>query len=153
MLPAPTSRLSFREMVASDRADIATLDTAGTRGPEGWIEWTRDNYERHGFGLWVIATHGGEFVGDCGLTMQQVEGSLVVEAGWHVRSDLRRQGYAVEAALSVRDAAREAGIDHLVAIIRPDNVASQRVATRIGLELEREIDAHGAPALVYGADL
>lgn len=153
MLPAPTSRLRFREMAASDLTDIATLDIGGSRGPEGWIEWTRDNYERHGFGLWVIETHAGEFVGDCGLTMQQVEGSLLVEAGWHVRADHRRQGYAVEAARSVRDAAREAGVDHLIAIIRPDNVASQRVATGIGLALEREVHAHGGPALVYGADL
>lgn len=38
----------------------------------------------HGFGLWVIETHAGEFIGDCGLTMQEVEGEWLVEAGWHV---------------------------------------------------------------------
>lgn len=140
-------------MTKGDLADIATLETGGTRGPEGWIEWTRRNYEQHGFGLWVIETHAGEFVGDCGLTMQQVEGEWMVEIGWHVRAPLRRQGFAAEAAGSVRDSAAEAGVDHLVAIIRPANVASQRVATKIGLVLEREVHAHGGPALVFGADL
>ncbi|WP_349016737.1 GNAT family N-acetyltransferase [Nocardioides sp. QY071] len=77
----------------------------------------------------------------------------MVEAGWHVRAPLRRQGYAAEAAASVRDAAREAGVEYLVAIIRPSNVASQRVATKIGLALEREVHAHGGPALVFGANL
>jgi hypothetical protein len=48
---------------------------------EGWIEWNRRNYAEHGFGLWVIETHAGEFVGDCGLTMQEVEGTWLVEAG------------------------------------------------------------------------
>lgn len=153
MLPAPTARLRFREMTDADLPAISTLEIGGSRGPEGWIEWTRRNYERYGFGLWVVETHDAEFVGDCGLTMQDVDGEQLVEAGWHVRAPLRRQGYAAEAAASVRDAAREAGVQHLVAIIRPSNVASQRVAAKIGLALEREVQAYGGPALVFGADL
>lgn len=140
-------------MTAADLPNIATLDIGGSRGPEGWIDWNRANYATYGFGLWVIETHAGEFVGDCGLTMQEVEGESLVEAGWHVRAPLRRQGYAAEAAVSVRESARGAGVEHLVAIIRPHNVASQRVATKIGLELEREVHAHGGTALVFGTDL
>lgn len=101
----------------------------------------------------MIETQDGEFVGDCGLTMQEVEGKWLVEAGWHVDSALRPQGYAAEAAAAVRVAAREAGIEHLIAIIRPHNVASQRVAAKIGLVLEREVHKNGGPALVFGADL
>lgn len=153
MLPAPTARLRFREMTQADLPDLATLELGGRRGPEDWVEWNRQNYVDHGFGLWVVETHSGEFVGDCGLTMQEVEGAWFVEAGWHVRSAQRRQGYAAEAAASVRDAARAAGVDHLIAIIRPDNVASQGVATKIGLVFEREVHKHGGPALVFGADL
>ena len=140
-------------MKESDLGEIATLDLGGSRDPRGWVEWTRDNYARHGFGLWVVETHSGEFVGDCGLTLQEVEGDWMVEAGWHVRAPLRRLGYAAEAALSVVDAARAVGIEHVIAIIRPDNVASQGVARKIGLHLEREVHKNGAPALVFGADL
>ncbi|GAB4004105.1 hypothetical protein GCM10028772_09490 [Nocardioides ultimimeridianus] len=140
-------------MTEADLSDIATLQIGGSRGPSGWIEWTRSNYDDHGFGLWVIETHTGEFVGDCGLTMQEVEGEWYVEAGWHVRSALQRQGYASEAAAAVRTAAADGGVEHLVAIIRPSNVASQRVAMRIGLTLEREVHKNGGPALVFGADL
>ena len=153
MLPQPTSRLRFREMTQADLPDIATLELGGSRGPEGWIEWNVRNYAEHGFGLWVIETHAGEFVGDCGLTMQEVEGEWLIEAGWHVREPLRRQGYAAEAAAAVRDAAAEAGVEHLIAIIRPDNAASQGVATRIGLVLEREVEKNGKRVLVFGADL
>lgn len=56
-------------MTETDLPEIASLDTGGSRGPKGWIEWNRRNYTEHGFGLWVIETHGGEFVGDCGLTI------------------------------------------------------------------------------------
>lgn len=153
MLPAPTPRLRFREMTDADVPDIATLEIGGSRGPESWIAWNRGSYEQHGFGLWVIETHGGDFLGDCGLTLQEVEGEVLVEAGWHVRASLRRQGYAAEAAASVRECAREAGVEHLVALIRPHNAASQRVALKIGLALEREVHAHGGPALLFGADL
>lgn len=140
-------------MTEADLADVATLQLGGSRGPSGWIQWTRSNYEMHGFGLWVVETHIGEFVGDCGLTMQEIEGEWFVEAGWHVRSPLQGQGYASEAAAAVRAAAAGAGIAHLVAIIRPTNVASQHVATNIGLTLEREVHKNGGPALVFGADL
>ncbi len=101
----------------------------------------------------VVETHAGEFVGNCGLTVQEVEGEWCIEAGWHVRSSHRRLGYAAEAAAAVRDAARAAGIEHLIAIIRPRNVASQGVATRIGMTLERKVRKDGGPALVFGADL
>ena len=112
-----------------------------------------NNYSEHGFGLWLIETHAGEFIGDCGLTMQQVEGEWLVEAGWHVRTAVRRRGYAAEAAGAVRRAASDLGVEHLIAIIRPDNLASQGVATKIGLVFEREVHKHGGPALIFGADL
>lgn len=64
VLPFPTSRLRFREMTDADLPNIATLDIGGSRGPDGWIAWNRRNYEEHGFGLWIIETHGGRFVGD-----------------------------------------------------------------------------------------
>lgn len=140
-------------MTDADLPDIATLDTGGSRGPEGWIAWNRRNYEEHGFGLWIVQTHAGRFVGDCGLTMQEVDGQWFVEAGWHVRSDLRGQGFATEAAVAVRDAARTAGVERLIAIIRPGNLASQRVATKLGLVLAREVHKSGGPALVFSADL
>ncbi|MGI8524229.1 MAG: GNAT family N-acetyltransferase [Nocardioides sp.] len=65
----------------------------------------------------------------------------------------RRRGLATEAAGAVRDAARDAGIAHLVAIIGPDNLPSQRVAQKIGLALERCVVKNGADALDFGADL
>ena len=36
-----------------------------------------------------------------------------------------------------------AGIEHLVALIRPDNIPSQGVALNLGMELERTAFVHG----------
>ena len=120
---------------------------------ERWIAWTQQNYADHGYGLWVVETHDGEFVGDCGLTIQDIEGEPFVEVGYHVHLALRGQGLATEAAMSVREAARAGGVTHLVAIIRPENLPSQRVAQKIGLRLERQVFKNGGDALVFGARL
>ncbi|RLV48818.1 N-acetyltransferase [Nocardioides mangrovicus] len=123
------------------------------RDPHRWVAWTRGLYAEHGFGLWVVETHDGTLVGDCGLTRQEVQGEWLTEIGWHVHPELRGRGYATEAATSVLTCARDAGIDHLVAIIAPDNHASQAVARRLGFTVDREVRWHGSPALVFGGTL
>jgi len=164
VLPAPTQRLRFREMT---RADLDEM-TAVLGGPdparpmrrhrtradaERWIAWNIENYAKHGHGLWIVETQEGAVVGDCGLTFQELEGESLVEVGYHVKLALRGQGLATEAATSVRDAARDAGMPRLVAIIRPENTPSQRVAQKIGLTLERTAFKNGGDVLVFGADL
>ena len=164
VLPAPTPRLRFREMADDDLDEMTAVLGAPdpvrptrrqrTRADaERWIAWNIQNYAEHGHGLWVVETHEGELVGDCGLTIQDVEGEPFVEVGYHVKLELRGQGLATEAAAAVRDAARDAGIPHLVAIIRPENTPSQRVAQKIGLTLQRTVFKNGGDALIFGADL
>jgi RimJ/RimL family protein N-acetyltransferase len=147
--PADTRRLSFAEMMEDDLDDMAALlgdadvmrhyPRPKTRDEaRSWISWNQDLYQREGFGLWVIRLRAtGEFAGDCGLTLQEVEGT--VEVGYHVRADLQGLGYATEAAAACRDHARQVlGLRRLIAIIDPDNKPSQRVAEKIGLRFERD---------------
>jgi RimJ/RimL family protein N-acetyltransferase len=164
VLPPDTPRLTFREMVPDDLDELAgVLGAPDLARPqrrrrtredaERWIAWNQRNYAELGFGLWVIETHDGRFVGDCGLTMQDLDGQQHLEVGYHVALDLRGHGLATEAAAAVRDTARDAGMTHLVAIIRPENLPSQRVASKIGLRLERQVFKNGGDVLVFGADL
>ena len=122
---------------------------------QAWIDWNKKNYFEHGYGLWIIETKAGEFVGDCGLTWQAVNGRSELEVGYHVRVEMQRRGYATEAAATCRDFARDVlTAVHLVAIIHPDNTASRRVAHKIGLEFE--LDDHAGTIdvrSVYGARL
>lgn len=53
----------------------------------------------------------------------------------------------------MRDCAAAHGIEHLVAIIRPDNHPSQGVARNLGMQLERTAHVHGTDALVFGMRL
>ena len=85
----------------------------------------------------MIETHGGEFVGDCGLTMQEVEGEWQVEAGWHVRSALRGQGYATEAASALlRYTFMELGLHRVIATLDTRNAPSAALLERLGMRRE-----------------
>ena len=163
MLPRPTARLAFREMADDDLDTMARLlgdpdvmrhyPRPKTREEaQRWIDWSRRSYSDHGHGLWVIETLDGRFVGDCGLTWQQVDGEPALEVGYHTLPEHQRQGYASEAAREcVRFAFEELGAGHVVAIINPDNAASRKVAERLGMALERAThDSAGRPVLVYG---
>ncbi|WP_255366754.1 GNAT family N-acetyltransferase [Cellulomonas sp. KH9] len=156
-VPGPTARLLLRPMTDDDLDDMAALlgdpvvmahyPRPRTRTEaQAWIDRTRRSYRDHGFGLWVLVDRvTGEFVGDCGLTVQHVDGVDELEVGYHVRPDRQGEGLATEAALAARDFAREVlGATRLIAIIAPQNVASQRVASKIGLGVEKRAR--------YGAD-
>lgn len=153
VLPLDTPRLRFREMTPGDLDAMTTLlsdpvvmqfyPAPKTREQAAaWISRNQDRYFEHGYGLWIIETLAGEFVGDCGLTWQEVNGVSKLEVGYHVVAAWQGQGLATEAAAACRDLARtNVDTDELVAIIHPDNRASQRVAEKIGMH--RVADDHG----------
>lgn len=155
-LPPPTARLAFREMVPSDVEDMAALlgDPQVMRyyahrlsrdQASGWIARNQRRYREDGFGLWLLTMRTtGEYVGDCGLTLQHVDGMIEMEVGYHVRASLQGRGLATEAAWACRDYARDVlGAERLIAIIHPQNRPSQRVAEHLGMVLERETDNGG----------
>ena len=165
-MPPDTARLTFREMNTGDLDDMAALlgdpdvmtyyPRPKTREEAAqWIDWNRRLYRTRGYGLWRLATAGGEFAGDCGLTPQVVDGVAELEVGYHVRPALQGRGYATEAAAACRDFARTVlGASRLVAIIHPDNRPSQRVAEKIGLRPEKRSLVHGGrEAIIYAGAL
>lgn len=163
--PARTSRLCFREMGDADLDAMAELlgdpvvmayyPAPKTRQQAlDWITWNKNNYAEHGYGLWIIETADGDFVGDCGLTWQDAAGRRSLEVGYHVRPAMQGRGLATEAVVACKDYARSVvGVDHLIAIIDPDNRPSQRVAEKIGLRLENSDVRDGRRRLIFGADL
>jgi RimJ/RimL family protein N-acetyltransferase len=159
-------RLTFREMSPDDLDDMALLlgdPEVMTYYPRPktrdeavqWIEWNRSLYRLHGYGLWLLTTADGGFVGDCGLTPQVVDGVTELEIGYHVLLARQGRGYATEAAAASRDFAREVlGATRLIAIIHPDNRPSQRVAEKIGLRPEKRTTVHGGrDSIIYAAAL
>ena len=68
------------------------------------MDWTQENYRKYGFGFWaIIDKHSGEFIGDCGLSLQNIDGELLPEIGYHINPKYHNQHYATDAARLVRE--------------------------------------------------
>jgi RimJ/RimL family protein N-acetyltransferase len=157
-----TSRLILREFrphdvdalarVLSDPETMrfypAPCDRAGV---EEWIARNLRRYADHGHGLWaMMLKSSGELVGDCGLTVQDVDGNHEIEIGYHVRRDLWGQGLATEAARACRDFGFERlPVERLISLIRPENLQSRRVAEKNGMTVWKELIWRGLPHRVY----
>lgn len=120
-------------------------------GVENWIARNLRRYAKDGFGLWAsVLKSSGEVVGDCGLTVQNVDGIDEVEIGYHTRRDLWGQGLAAEAAQACRAFGfARLPVDRLISIIRPENLASRRVAEKNGMTVTREVIWANLPHLIY----
>jgi RimJ/RimL family protein N-acetyltransferase len=157
-----TARLQLREFSRDDLDDLAAMvaDEAQMRfyprtktrdEASAWISRNLALYEECGFGFWLIkprATSG--FAGYCGIRPLDLEGASEIEIGWHIRKTSWNQGIATEAATAVRDLAlRRFAFSRLVAIIRPDHIASRRVAEHVGMRPEKRTVFEGEPAVIY----
>ena len=100
-----------------------------------------ERYSYNGYGLFgVVLKETGEFIGDCGLVWQEVEGRAELEVGYDFRREHWGKGYAPEAAKACIELAFDrAGVDHVISLIRPENLASRRVAEKNGLRIVREV--------------
>jgi RimJ/RimL family protein N-acetyltransferase len=149
---AETERLIVRALEPDDVEALAGLwcDAAATAymgGPRRFDEVSRSLRadlalpEPPTFDLWpTIEKASGRLVGHCGLLDKEIEGRLEVELVYVIASAAWGQGFATEAGRAIRDHALTAlDCRRLVALIHPDNAASERVAGKLGFRFEREV--------------
>ena len=119
-----------------------------------WIERETASYSSNGFGLLAVEELArGEFLGDCGATIQPVDGEEHVELGWHVRRDRWGRGIATEAGTACRDwCFANLGLDHVISLIRPENRQSSRVAEKLGMTVWKETQHAELRHVVYRID-
>jgi ribosomal-protein-alanine N-acetyltransferase len=157
-----TFRLSLREFSPDDVDALALIlsDAETMRyypkpfdraAVEQWIARNLCRYAEDGHGLWAMVLKStGELIGDCGLTVQIVDGAKELEIGYHVRRDRWGQGLATEAARACRDFGfSRLGLDRLISLIRPENVPSRRVAEKNGMTVWKEVKWRDLSHLVY----
>ena len=103
-----------------------------------------DQYKNNGFGLWaVIHKESDAFMGQCGLTMQDLDGAQYLEIGYLFKKKYWHNGYAAEAALGCKKYAFETlNAERVYSIIRDNNIASQNVAIKAGMKKIKEIMKH-----------
>jgi len=108
---------------------------------KNWIKWNIENYAAYGFGLWgVILKENNQFIGDCGITLQKINGNMEPEIGYHINKNHVNKGYATEAAQACRNYAFEVlKLKEIYSYMKYTNMASIKVAENIGMKLRNEL--------------
>jgi len=146
-----TSRLFLREMVSDDRKSLSDIisDRETMRfypqpydesGVTRWLNWSIENYRTFGFGLWAVCLRSsGEMIGDCGITIQNINGTFRPEIGYHINKKFWRNGYAHEAALAVRDwGFTNTPFAALYSYMNSKNIPSYSTAASVGMHFIEE---------------
>jgi len=164
-----TGRLRLRELTPADRPALAAIlqdpeTMVAYEGPfsdaevDAWLTKTLRRYAEDGFGHWAVELAPTDAViGQCGLTMQNIEGDLLPEVGYLFNRRFWHYGYATEAArASLTYGFGDLGLPRVYCQIRDTNTASQAVALRLGMKEIRRFTKHyrGAiiPHILYAID-
>ncbi|HJV77368.1 MAG TPA: GNAT family N-acetyltransferase, partial [Paludibacter sp.] len=114
-----TDRLFLRQLTLEDTSSLSLIlsdqesmrhypHAFSTEEVEKWIERNIERYKNDGFGLWaVIRKADNQFLGDCGITLQNIDGDILPEIGFHIIKTFCNMGYATEAAEACRKYAME----------------------------------------------
>ncbi len=156
-----TARLYVREMTIDDIPALRkTLQNEQTMYAYAhaftdaevntWLANNLRRYQEDGFGLWAIIRKADqEFIGQCGLTVQNFADQQVVEIGYLLQREYWGQGYAIEAARGAKSYAfNQLHVPEVWSIIRDNNIASMNVAIRNGMLVRGKIMKH-----YYGIDM
>jgi RimJ/RimL family protein N-acetyltransferase len=159
-----TKRLILRHFVPEDLDSLFALyrDPEVRRYfPEGTLtyeetreelEWFLNGHPAHPeLGLWAtIHKESGRLIGRCGLLPWTGEGRYEVEVAYLLAKEYWGQGLGSEAARGVLEYGFERlGLPRLICLIERENLASIKVATKIGMSFENEGEDEKGPFLLY----
>jgi len=116
-----------------------------------WIEKQLWRYKENQFGhLALTDKQSGNLIGQCGLLLQEVDGKPEIEIGYHVLPEFWGKGLATEAAKALKQFAWDNAVsDSLISIIHVDNIRSQRVAEKNGMQRTIKTEFQGKPVYIY----
>jgi RimJ/RimL family protein N-acetyltransferase len=136
-----TPRLILREMRSEDATELLRVFAdprvmASFGAPpfdavrmDAWVRRNLSHQDEYGYGLFAVIHKGG--------------------CSWR----LLGRGLATEAACAVRDLAfADLQLKRLVSLIRVGNVASRRVAEKVGMSLAEQVERNGIAYWLYAID-
>lgn len=159
-----TERLYLRELLIDDKKDLMKVlsntesmkfypHPFSDKEVERWIKWNIENYKKYKHGLWAVILKEGEvFIGDCGITMQNIGDETIPEIGFHIIKEYCNKGFATEAALACKEYAFKVLNYHEVfSYTTVRNIPSQKVAEKIGMNVYKYFEKNGEKQIVQVA--
>lgn len=153
VVPILTARLELRPFRETDIHSIAQLladpeatkyigDVRSGQVAAESVRIMRDAFAARGWGTLAVVSRGtGDCHGYCGV--RPLAHTPEVEIAFALKRECWNLGYATEAAAASMDAAfTTLGIGSIVATVYPENRASLRVLTKLGMTPESEVFGH-----------
>ena len=108
--------------------------------------------EQHGYSIWAVTDRAtGEVIGNCGIVLMEWTGPDV-EIAYMIRRDRWGEGIATEAATAcLQHGLGPLGLQLVVGLAYPDNVASHRVMEKAGMTPVGEVTAYRNTMLRFEA--
>ena len=121
-----------------DRGEAANLVT----------RWVR-HWEENGFGYWCVREAGSDrIIGYSGVKRMLLHGRPVLNLVYRFVPEVWGRGFATEAAAAVVSrVVEDMPTETIVARVRPDNLPSQNVALKAGLQRDVTMDCEGEDGL------
>ncbi len=156
MVILETERLQLRYMKQEDIPFLVTLwtDPEVTRflgGPrdvsslrEELIQ-VADNPLAQTYVLWPLEEKSsGELIGHCGVIDKEVDNLTEYELTYVLAKKAWGKGYATEVGRALLNYAYQyRSVNRLIALVDPGNIASEKVALKLGMHLEKEVTRPG----------
>lgn len=107
-----------------------------------WLDKQVANYDKYGFGIWaIIDKKSGKIIGNAGLDCTTIyldknkqESQKIIEIGYILDHHFWGQGLASECAKACLEYAFEIlKLDEIYCLVKEDNLASQKVAKKLGM--------------------
>src|SRR5215469_16999685 len=150
-----TERLALRRWREADVAALSAINAdsevmrwigdGNTRSQEQTrtsIDSWEQGWDERGFGLFAVEVRAtGELAGLTGLAVPDFLPEVLpaVEIGWRFGRQFWSQGLGTEAArAALRFGLADRDLDRIISIIQVGNGASERIAQKLGMRLERE---------------
>lgn len=159
-----TERLYLRELEIEDKKELMKVlsdpesmefypHPFSEDEVEKWIQWNIENYKKYKHGLWAVILKDAEvFLGDCGITMQNIENEIVPEIGFHIIKEYCNIGYASEAAHACKEYAfKVLHYPKIYSYTTVRNIPSQKVAKKIGMKVYKYFEKNGEKQIVQVA--
>ena len=136
--------------IYSDAETMKYLLGVRTReATESAIHAMLKRWEENNFGMWaVVHKIDRKMIGRCGLGF--LDNTREVELGYALDKVYWNQGLATEASFaSLNYGFKILKLERIVAIARPENIASQRVIQKVGMKYEKNAHYYETDVVYY----
>ena len=157
-----TTRLRAERLTAGHRSELRRMHSdpavmaylGGLQSETETAEYLARNLRHwadYHFGLWILHEIGGDVpIGRAVLRHVLIDDVDEVEVGYGFYPEYWGRGLATEVTIACLEFGfRQLGLESIVALASPTNLASHHVLLKAGLVLEREFDNHGARCSLF----